>query len=251
MPPTTTIPSITPTVTDLSTVDTAPTTDATSGDDTPPLAFSTSDDDAIDDDGLSVGVIGGIIVAVLLAVVCVVGCGYRSLFAKASKMASSSEESETRSASSVPASLVSQPSCIGDVSALTMGSEVMDKVDDDLSYTYSLEAGMVGGSMSEYTSESESDTSSRLVLHTVVAPPGKLGIVIDTTLEGPVVQKVNSQSPLAGTLFPGDIIVAINDVDTRTMSPSAITALMVLTSQSQRKLTVLCGSSLILGHPTL
>ena len=81
-------------------------------------------------------------------------------------------------------------------------------------------------------------------------PPGKLGIVIDTTLEGPTVLKVNSQGPLAGTLFPGDIIVAINDVDTRAMSAAAITALMVLTSQSQRKLTFLCGSSLILGHRT-
>jgi len=244
--PSTTIPSITttktPTVTDLSTVVTAPTTDATNGDDTSHVAFPPSDDD---DDGLSGGAIGGIVVAVLLAVVCVVGCGYRSLFAKASKLESSAETSETGSASSVPASLVSQPSYIGDVSALTMGSEIMDKVYEDLSYTYSLEAGMVGGSGSEYKSESGSDISSRLVLRTVVAPPGKLGIVIDTTVEGPVVKKVNSQGPLAGILFPGDIIVAVNDVDTRTMSPSAITALMVLTSQSKRKLTVLCGLSLI------
>jgi C-terminal processing protease CtpA/Prc len=69
--------------------------------------------------------------------------------------------------------------------------------------------------------------------------PGKLGIVIDTTLEGPIVHKINPQSPLEGSLFPGDIIVAIDDVDTRAMSASAITALMVRTANLRRTLTVL------------
>jgi C-terminal processing protease CtpA/Prc len=68
---------------------------------------------------------------------------------------------------------------------------------------------------------------------------GKLGIVIDTTLEGPIVHKINPQSPLEGSLFPGDIIVAIDDVDTRAMSASAITALMVRTANLRRTLTVL------------
>jgi hypothetical protein len=68
---------------------------------------------------------------------------------------------------------------------------------------------------------------------------GKLGIVIDTTLEGPVVHKISADSPLEGIVFPGDIIVAINDVDTRAMSASAITALMARTSTSRRVLTVL------------
>jgi len=47
------------------------------------------------------------------------------------------------------------------------------------------------------------------------APPGKLGIVIDTTPEGPVIHKVNPGSPLEGIVWPGDIIIAIDDVDTR------------------------------------
>jgi C-terminal processing protease CtpA/Prc len=68
---------------------------------------------------------------------------------------------------------------------------------------------------------------------------GKLGIVIDTTLEGPVVNKINPKSPLQGFLFPGDIIVAVDNVDTRAMPASAITALMVRTSGVRRKLTVL------------
>ena len=149
---------------------------------------------------------------------------------------------------------------IEESSAVT-GSVVTDKGGDDMSYAYSLDAGnmeaqstqagtaaaSLGGSVSGDKSESGSEMSSHamsslrqnMVSRTVVAPPGKLGIVIDTTLEGPVVHKVNPQSPLEGTLFPGDIIVAIDDVDTRAMSASAITALMVRTANLRRKLTVL------------
>jgi C-terminal processing protease CtpA/Prc len=58
-------------------------------------------------------------------------------------------------------------------------------------------------------------------------------------LEGPIVHKISADSPLDGIVFPGDIIVAINDVDTRAMSASAITALMARTSAARRVLTVL------------
>jgi hypothetical protein len=83
--------------------------------------------------------------------------------------------------------------------------------------------------------ESEVD---ELVTRVVVAPPGKLGIIIDTTVEGPVVHKINPGSALEGQLSPGEIIVAIDDVGTRAMSASAITALMVKTANKQRNLTV-------------
>jgi C-terminal processing protease CtpA/Prc len=98
-----------------------------------------------------------------------------------------------------------------------------------------------GGTQSgdEMSSHAMSSLRQNMVSRTVVAPPGKLGIVIDTTLEGPVVHKVNPQSPLEGALFPGDIIVAIDDVDTIAMSASAIKALMVRTANPRRKLTVL------------
>jgi hypothetical protein len=71
------------------------------------------------------------------------------------------------------------------------------------------------------------------------APPGKLGIVIDTTMQGPVVHKVNAGSPLEGVVWPGDIIVAIDDVDTRAMSASAITTLMAQSMNKRRRLTVM------------
>lgn len=118
---------------------------------------------------------------------------------------------------------------------------------------YSLDAGNVDqqssapGSKVDAMSQSGDEMSSHamsslrqnMVSRTVIAPPGKLGIVIDTTLEGPVVHKINPQSPLEGLLFAGDIIVGIDDVDTRAMSASAITALMVRTANTRRKLHVL------------
>ena len=72
----------------------------------------------------------------------------------------------------------------------------------------------------------------------VVAPPGKLGIVIETTLEGPVVHKINDTSPLKGLVTEGELITAIDDVDTRAMSASAITSLMIRTADSHRTMTV-------------
>ena len=58
-----------------------------------------------------------------------------------------------------------------------------------------------------------------------------MGIVIDTTTEGPVVHNVKDSSPLIGHLKVGDIIVKIDDVDTVAMSASAITSLMVSLSE--------------------
>eukprot|EP00980_Cylindrotheca_fusiformis_P011173 scaffold2563_cov124-Cylindrotheca_fusiformis.AAC.4 len=79
---------------------------------------------------------------------------------------------------------------------------------------------------------------NELNTRSVVAPPGRLGIIIDTTVEGPVVHKINPGSALEGELSPGEIIVAIDDIDTRAMSASAITALMVKTANQERTLIV-------------
>jgi hypothetical protein len=79
------------------------------------------------------------------------------------------------------------------------------------------------------------DTMISRIVH---APAGKLGIVIDTTIEGPVVHRVFPSSPLEGKIFVGDIITAIDDVDTRAMSAVAISELMIKTAFQPRKLTV-------------
>jgi hypothetical protein len=112
--------------------------------------------------------------------------------------------------------------------------------EDSMSYAYSLDAGNVteaGASGAAAAAATAAATGKKT--KTVTAPAGKLGIVIDTTLEGPVVHKINPGSPLDGLLTPGDLIIAINDTDTRAMSAANITSLMVKTANQQRILTVL------------
>lgn len=85
---------------------------------------------------------------------------------------------------------------------------------------------------------SADSAASKRERRVVKAPPGKLGIIIDTTVEGPVVHQINPGSALEGQLRPGDVIVSIDDVDTRAMSASAITELMIKTAKQHRSLTV-------------
>jgi hypothetical protein len=128
---------------------------------------------------------------------------------------------------------------------------------DTMSYAYSLDAGyvepslksgvavntMVGTTIPGEETQSQTGQKPNQITREVIAPPGKLGIVIDTTIQGPVVHKVNKNSPLQGILFPGDIVTAIDATDTRSMTASAITALMVQTANQQRRLTVVTDES--------
>jgi hypothetical protein len=72
----------------------------------------------------------------------------------------------------------------------------------------------------------------------VLAPPGKLGIVIDTTPEGPVVHRVSVGSVMKLKLAPGDVITSIDGVKTAGLSAEAISALMSARAQHSRTLTV-------------
>lgn len=74
---------------------------------------------------------------------------------------------------------------------------------------------------------------------TVEAPPGRLGIVIDTTNDGPLVYHVLDDSPLLNKILPGDFMIGMNDVDTRSMSSNQLSDIIRQTSESYRMLTVL------------
>lgn len=71
-----------------------------------------------------------------------------------------------------------------------------------------------------------------------VAPPGKLGVVIDTTKHGPVVHMVKEGSPLEHVIFPGDRILSIDEVDTRGMTASGVTRVMAKKIHHERTITV-------------
>ena len=80
----------------------------------------------------------------------------------------------------------------------------------------------------------------RRELYDCYAPPGPLGIVIDTTAEGPMVHSLKPTSRLAGLLQPGDLVVGLDDIDTRGMTAATLTRLMAKRSQqAQRKITLL------------
>jgi PDZ domain len=92
---------------------------------------------------------------------------------------------------------------------------------------------------SQATMDAASIMAQRSITRQVVAPPGKLGLVLDTIRgQGPVVHKINSSSPLKGSIFEGDVVIAINGIDTRHMNAEELTNVMVQTTRAQRTLTV-------------
>jgi hypothetical protein len=92
---------------------------------------------------------------------------------------------------------------------------------------------------SSFVRQSSAKTLPVVVQRIVKAPPGRLGITIHVTKEGPQVQSVRTSSPLDGLLFPGDIIVAINTTDVRTMKLDAVHKIMEETNGMQRIIKVL------------
>ena len=58
------------------------------------------------------------------------------------------------------------------------------------------------------------------------APPGTLGITIDTTKGFPVIYKVEPQSPISQVVVAGDHVIEIDGVHVRDMSRAAILALV-------------------------
>lgn len=92
------------------------------------------------------------------------------------------------------------------------------------------------------TSSSEAGYNAKLRAgsYDVFAPSGPIGIVVDTTKEGPAVHSLKSTSPMLGLINPGDLIVALDDEDTREMTAATLTRLMAKRSrQNERKITLI------------
>jgi hypothetical protein len=70
-------------------------------------------------------------------------------------------------------------------------------------------------------------------------PPGRLQVVIHSTRDGPAVHEVRAGSPLEGQLLPGDLIIAVDDVDTRTLGADEVMKMMAERSGYERKIAVL------------
>jgi len=78
-----------------------------------------------------------------------------------------------------------------------------------------------------------------IVCRDCYAPPGKLQIVILSTKDGPAVHTVKNGSSLEGQMFPGDLIIAVDNVDTRSFTAEHVMMVMQAKSDFQRKITVL------------
>ena len=77
-------------------------------------------------------------------------------------------------------------------------------------------------------------------LYDVFAPPGPVGIVVDTSSKGPAVHSLKNSSPMIGLIAPGDLIVGLDDEDTRKMNAATLTRLMAQkANQKERKITLL------------
>jgi len=75
------------------------------------------------------------------------------------------------------------------------------------------------------------------------APSGALGLVVDSTPNGPFVHSIKPQSPLIRILQPGDFVLAVDSIDTRGMNAATLTKLMAKKAhQNQRKITFRAGN---------
>ena len=102
-----------------------------------------------------------------------------------------------------------------------------------------------GSSDVDRTSDPSSVSSASLSLNQSIicrdcyAPPGKLKIVIHSTKDGPAVHTVKKGSSLEGHIFPGDLIISVDNVDTRTYSAEQVMKMMTAKTRFERKITVL------------
>ena len=88
--------------------------------------------------------------------------------------------------------------------------------------------------------EAESAAPSARAGYDVFAPPGPIGMVVDTIDKGCIVHSLKKTSPMQGLINPGDLIVALDDIDVRKMDAAALTKLMAKKSkQTERKFTLI------------
>lgn len=71
----------------------------------------------------------------------------------------------------------------------------------------------------------------------IVAPPGKLGVVVNTAQnEGPAyVSSIGDDSPLFGRILLGDLIIAVDDLDVQTLVADEVSKILLTKSTNARR----------------
>lgn len=103
--------------------------------------------------------------------------------------------------------------------------------------------GALDAALSNLTTCEVIPSGSEGMVH-VIAPEGKLGIVVATSPQGgpAYVSDLRQESPLLGKIRPGDKIIAIDDDDVKQLPPIEISKLIARKSKNpQRKFTIMRG----------
>lgn len=81
-------------------------------------------------------------------------------------------------------------------------------------------------------------------IFTIEAPPGKLGVVIDTPDAGPaIVHSLKENSVLVGLVRPGDRVLAVDDEDVTFLAPVNISRLITRKSRQEARTFTLMRTS--------
>ncbi|KAL7491523.1 hypothetical protein ACHAWT_001071 [Skeletonema menzelii] len=90
-----------------------------------------------------------------------------------------------------------------------------------------------------YNRYNGSDGSAPQETVVINAPTGKLGVVIDTPNDEPIVHAVKDSSPIANKIQVGDKLIAVDEEDVTSMTAIQVSKLLARKSgQSVRKLTI-------------
>lgn len=101
--------------------------------------------------------------------------------------------------------------------------------------------GATGNDVPVYYDE-EDDDGDEEDIYDVFAPPGPIGIVVDSTPKGCVVHSLRKTSSMQGLINPGDLIVALDDEDVTALDASELTKLMARKAQqTERKFTLIAA----------
>ena len=63
--------------------------------------------------------------------------------------------------------------------------------------------------------------------------------MIHSTKDGPAIHTVKKDSSLEGHVFPGDLIISVDNVDTRSYTAEQVMKMMTARTKYERKITVL------------
>ena len=93
-------------------------------------------------------------------------------------------------------------------------------------------------SLSDNSSNSNSQTMS-IACRDCYIPPGDVGIEVISTKDGPMIKYIKKGRSVEGHLNTGDLIIAVDDKDTRSLSADQVMTSLSSRSECERKITVL------------